>query len=282
MAENSFKKRLTEDGFVLIPNILDGKQIISLRSSLNNIYEKGPRYEGDTKKVRFDLLGRYSELNWLLFHEPLLKALRNLLGEDFIFLKEMSAHLSGYGNWHKDTTAQEVAGHTFHFDKDFLIIQAALYLQDNTKEYGGGLDVIKGSHKMSDDYVKSRISPNGFIKSFFWKLKNKIKTFFKKQAFFKKYRKNIHEKVSHTIPSKAGDLVIFDYRLDHKASWPQREVPYETPKMAIFFSASKNNLHAENHMKFLETRKEYMYLKNHKYQENLIDRAKKNKVNMWF
>ena len=93
MAENSFKKRLTEDGFVLIPNILDGKQIISLRSSLNNIYEKGPRYEGDTKKVRFDLLGRYSELNWLLFHEPLLKALRNLLGEDFIMATVSSSQL---------------------------------------------------------------------------------------------------------------------------------------------------------------------------------------------
>jgi len=276
------KKKLTEDGFVLVPNVLDNKQVKSLRDALDEIYKNESMYEGDTKKVRFDLFGRYKKLNWLLFHEPLLKVLRDTLGEDFIFLKEMVSHLAGYGGWHKDSTEQETHGHKFHLDNDYLMVEAALYLQDNTKEHGGGLDVIKGSHKISDSYFKSRVPPKGLFRSFFWKVKNKIKMFFKKQILFKnKKKQDIHEKISYSIPSKAGDLLIFDFRLDHKSSWPQKEVPHEKRKMAIFCAASKNNLHAESYMKFIETRKDYIYLKNHRYPAELIDLAKKNKVNLW-
>ena len=126
-----------------------------------------------------------------------------MLGEDFCFLPEMTAHHQGFGNWHKDTTSMEQDGEDFHRSPDFRMVQCAIYMQDQTERYGGGLDLVPGSHKGTDPTAR------GGVGSFVYRL-----------------RRRVGGKV-RTLPSRAGDLVVFDLRTDHRATEPQfrRRVP---------------------------------------------------------
>jgi hypothetical protein len=171
-------------------------------------------------------------MRWLLLHEPAVEVLRGLLGSDFVVVREAACHLNQFGGWHKDTSTQETAGRTFHRDKDYLMVEAAYYLQDNTSEYGGGLDVEPGSHREPDQFVALR--KPGILRKVAIKL-GKYDTDKQADALVRR---------PHTIPSKAGDLVIFDFRISHRATQPRiRPVPGPHEKIAIFCACSANTRH---------------------------------------
>ena len=85
-----------------------------------------------------------------------------------------------------------------------------------------------------------------------------------------------------TIPSKAGDLVIFDFRLDHKASWPIRpgEVPLEKKKLALFAACTANNEHAQSYLRYIKQRPDYGFLKSHEYSAAVKDVVQKAGANL--
>src|SRR5687768_15814118 len=119
MEPDQARKRFAADGYVIVPNVFTRDQVAELRRELLTIFDKPPVFPGDLPlrtngaALRVELAARYPVLRWLLVHPPLLRAVRAILGDDFIYLPEMSAHDSGYGGWHKDTTSQETAGHRF-------------------------------------------------------------------------------------------------------------------------------------------------------------------------
>src|SRR4051794_24504831 len=98
-----------QNGYLLVPGILSREQVASLREALRPKFNlpEDKRHTGDTEQVIVDVFSRNPELRWLMFHEPSLKVIRNVLGEDFVVLRETSAHFENYGGWHKDTTSQE-------------------------------------------------------------------------------------------------------------------------------------------------------------------------------
>lgn len=138
---------------------MSASEVATLHAELGRTFTRPAAKPGDFDKrgrlgsVRQDVIARKPSLHWVLTHPPLLKALNSLLGDDFVFLPEMGAHCGGYGDWHKDTTAQERAGERFHWSTDYLLVEAAMYLQPNTSDYGGGLSVRPGSHNEPDRYL---------------------------------------------------------------------------------------------------------------------------------
>ncbi|MEA5549891.1 phytanoyl-CoA dioxygenase family protein [Anabaena cylindrica UHCC 0172] len=236
-----------KDGFLLIPSVLTQEQVIEIRNSLINLFNSAIEFEGDTNNLRFDICNRYSEFRWLLIHPPIVSVLKSILGENFVYLPEMAAHTSFYSTWHKDTTSQEAAGHQFQWQSDYLMLEVAIYLQDND-EYGGGLDVIPGSHLYPDLTTNreahefwSKITPPPYI---------------------------------YSIPSKVGDLILFDFRIHHKASLPTNcsveSIPDSKRKFALFFACSVNNDHVFIYKKFIYSRPSYYYLQDHKYQQDFL------------
>jgi len=244
-------QELTQKGFVRKQGVFSQEQIVELRKNLDMIFSEPPKHTGDFDNrgnfgsIRIDMCARNEQLSWLLVHPPLLTTLRSLLGSDFVFLPEMAAHRNGFGSWHKDTTSQERAGHTFHKAADFKILQVAVYLQDNGI-YGGGLDVIPGSHTKSDSSLGQTLQPLG----------------------------------AESIPSLAGDLLCFDMRLDHKASWPTTEAKPVPTKYALFFLASVNNRYARDYCDYIQSRNDYAYLKDHQYPEELLSLTRSQNVTL--
>src|SRR5262245_3688533 len=123
------KRRFERNGFLVVPAVFSRAQIRQLRGFLTELFAVRSPHEGDLDRkgdaspgVRFDVFARYPELSWVPTHPPVVAALRDLLGHDFVFLPETAAHDSGYGGWHKDTYAQERAGLRFHWEADHRMV----------------------------------------------------------------------------------------------------------------------------------------------------------------
>src|SRR5437667_7971483 len=102
------------DGYLLVPNLLSVGEVASLRSFFLSKFSLPPeqRYPEDDEITLYHIFSHYSEVSWLLFHEPTVSVLKSLLGDDFVML-ESSILLNRFGGWHKDTTSQQSSGYTF-------------------------------------------------------------------------------------------------------------------------------------------------------------------------
>jgi hypothetical protein len=259
------------DGFVRLPGALDASAVAQLRAELTRIFDAPPAHEGDLVghshygHAFFDAFNRYPVLQWVPFHPPVVAALRQLLGDDFVYLPEVAIHDSGYGGWHKDTTSQEAAGLRFHLEPDYRMIQCAIYLQDNDPTYAGGLDVAPGSHRRRDRIVSP---PTGPTTRFLNRVRYRLKT----------WDDNARRE---TLATRAGDVVCFDYRLDHRATPPKvRPVPASLRKLAIFMAASANNRHVRTYVDYIKSRPDYPYLKTYKTSPELLAKARANNVGL--
>jgi len=236
------------------------------------------RLPGDSERYLFLPFSRYPEVRWLFFHEPTLSVLKSLLGERFAATPDDSVHLNGFGRWHKDTTSPELDGHTFHYQDDYLIITAAYYLQDNTADYGGGLDIQPGSHRQRNDcFVAQRKErmhkpASGILQKTLFKLTGRGA----ENADFELPPGDVL-----SVPSRAGDLVLFDCRINHRAT-PARQtnIPPEKEKMAVFETYSRDNAYAPATANYSRARKDYTYLRDFSWPADFRARAEAAGINL--
>lgn len=273
------KEHFDRDGYVVIPDVLSADDVSAMRAFLESLFDSGVTYKGDVQirggvegrggGVRHDIFARYPETRFLMTHPQILGALRSLLGPQVVFLPEMAAHDSRYGHWHKDTTPMERAGLTFHWSPDFRFVECGIYLQDND-EYGGGLDVVPGSHREPDH------TPPAPKITLVQRLRAKLGRPIERQPPPPPVEEN-----GFGIPSKAGDLVIFDFHLNHMATQPTacsvNEVPADKRKLALFFACSANNQYVAPYIDFI--RGQYEHLKHgHEYPQALAETAAENGI----
>ena len=253
-----------DQGFLLVPGVLNPSQVDDLRRALlEHFTQATPRaYEGDTDKILFHIFERYPELRWLLFDDRVIEVLRDLLGEDFVVLREASAHHDFFSTWHKDTTSWEATGEKHHLSDDFRMVEVAFYLQDNSPDFGGGLDVEPGSQRVSDPFVPSATRLG--------KVRRRLGG-----------TGNSYEPTNITsIPSCAGDMVIFDFRINHRATPQLQTPPEDVQKLAIFFACSTNTPHIEQYHNFTRSRASYVYMRDFSYSKDLLSQAKDKGVDL--
>ena len=264
---------LKAQGYVVIPQVLSHEEVRKARNILTEIFSKKSNYEGDLYRsseeggsVYVDIFSRYKELRWILFNPKFIEGLSSTLGRDFVVLPDAAMHDSQYGGWHKDTTSQERHGHTFHYEPDFQVVTTAIYLQDNSDEYGGGLEVVPYSHiDKNDPFVT----------------KSNLIDRIKKKLMNGRQHREAKFKNQFSVPTKAGDMVIFNLRLTHRATHPTiKPVPAEHRKFALFIICSANNKHARTFTDYIKGRPDYLHLKNHKYPPELLDESKKYQINL--
>lgn len=267
---------LKQQGFVVLPQVLNSDEVKKARELMTEIFSTKSPYEGDLFRpsdqggsVYMDIFNRYPQLRFILFSQKLRDGLASALGEDFLFLPDSGMHDSQYGSWHKDTTSQEKRGHKWQYEPDFQVVTCAIYLQDNSYEYGGGLDIVPDSHKETADRFAIKENP-----SLAERIVNKLKGGIKDPG-------EGLENVKQTLMTKAGDAVVFNLRLTHRATQPMvRPVPLEHRKFSIFQICSANNKHATNFVNYIKSRSEYIYLKDHNYDAALLSKAKEAKVHL--
>jgi hypothetical protein len=275
----------TQQGYVRFPEIFTREEMDRLRKDAEAVFADVNRSPPFQFKTEAAVLKRFPQFRWIFAHEPLLEALRLILGDKFILIDEVALHDSGYGGWHTDTTSLEVAGHEFNWAPDFLVVQCAIYMQDNS-EYAGGLDVIPGSHLRDDPYVEAfrnaaksssvdeesaplapsqAATPGIHVGSFKAAIKKIAKIALLGQAHRVKSwiapptatpPATTSEPQPITIPSRAGDLVSFNLRLIHQGTvWQREPVLPSQRKYALFFVCGANNRCTRQYREWLNERK---------------------------
>jgi hypothetical protein len=249
MTKNEIRQ-FDRDGYLLVRNVLSAEQVAWLRKFFLAKFDLPPEPEhGDTDSTLVDMFSRYPEIRWLLFDERTLRLFKALAGDDFVLLAESFTAVDNFVNWHKDTTAWERRGHKTHWEKGYRMIGFMYYLQDNTEEYGGGLEVEPGTHLQPDPYIPRQ--PEYRQRPLREKLGSKMRALWHQATGQNANRTCPPAKTVH-VPSKAGDLVLCHFRLNHRASQPRKfPLPFGQDKICLTGGISSNN------RRFIQDRLDY-------------------------
>jgi hypothetical protein len=246
----------SENGYLLIPGILSVDEVLFMRKRVLEVFENGEwkKSKYSTEKVLSEIYDYFPEFIKITLSQKVLHEIKNVLGENPILMPETAIHHKFYPGWHKDTTSQERAGYNFHLKPESLMMEAGFYLQDND-EFGGGLTVMKGSHKTSDNFAFQKEKKRTLLT----RIKNRLMPVDEKDnQDINPYKHEIVE-----IPSKVGDLVFFNLKTNHRASLPKKikieDIPKEKEKLAFFNAFSSNNSTAIDYLNYIKSRPEPFY-----------------------
>jgi len=264
-------------GQLHVKNVYSRESIDKIRALLaqsleDGTWESAPHYN---EGVTTDIFRTMPELIDLIFTEKYIQVFKDLLGSDMVVLPEPAVHRNRFYYWHKDSTFLDEQGETFHWNKDFQAIMAAMYLQDNDEEYGGGLSVVPNTHHDRDPYHK--IAKMNLAQRAFLKLQKVLGI-----SFFDKLEKNPN---LINIQSMKGDIVLIDIRLDHKGTTPiKRRKDYD--KFAYFNFVLDNNKYTADVIRCMRARPSgYFteYLRHDKeLPQALLDKSKELEFNIDF
>lgn len=284
------------EGYVKVPGVVPLSRIQESRRKLAALFDgkEDPAY-GDYSGVRSDILARHEWLADMILSAPVLAALRSLVGDRIVLLPENSVMDSQFGGWHTDITSAELLGETFRTDPSFNVLNAAIYFQGNGK-YGGGLDVVPGSHLKPDVFVQSVREKYAAHEQTKGKESLKAKAYKivsalvpnallearrkRKKAASQPLQATSNQPGQTTIMQSPGDLVVFDLRLSHKATWPETHdpIPPDARKFSFFVICGADNETTRKYCRYLvkrsETQDAYRYLRDHKYPVWLTDKAR--------
>ena len=243
-----------EDGFILIPQVYTKEEIKYCRDIFINIFkeELWRKAPFSSASIINDIYAFFPDLVDIIFNQKYTDAVHDLLGASAYWIPECSVHYNRITDWHKDSSEQELAGVTSHHDVSSPLLQVANYFQDNTKE-GGGLTVIRGSHKNADHFAKMH-SP--FLPL---KVINKLRKMAGRSSFQLADR---HQELID-LSIKAGDLLIFDLRIDHRSTFIRGNRNFDTDKFAIFNTFGKGDEVTMDYFSFMKERESgyYRYFK---------------------
>ncbi len=248
--------RFEREGYIVVKDTIGQNEIQALRSYFL------PLFHAKKTNVLPDAVLHYPDILKVLRNPKLVHALTTLLGETFVVPPNSSIEFNRYGVFHTDTTGAEINDQTFHKEKEFRMVTVAIYLQDNT-EYGGGIRLVPGSHKRPDPYVeltkrKAEVRRNVSQSP----LQQLLRRLSRGELYDwdKPFREHEH---AIDIPAKAGDAIIWDMRLVHRASPKRAKGPApEGGKLSIFFNCGSNNwVTTDAYMKYVTSIAENEYLR---------------------
>lgn len=277
--QTNIRETFATSGYVAIPPVIAADEITTYRKRLVEAFDTPPRAElGDSKEVRNIILSRLPWTAELFFREAVQRPVRELLGDGYVIFPDNSIMDSQYGDWHTDTTSSELAGQSFRSNPDFGLVNVAFYFQPNN-EFGGGLDVVPGSHLVPDvflDLVRRKNeayrqyldNPPPAETSLGNRFRDVLRPLIPKPILLARRRRA--ERFSLPMKSEStqagqvsidhalGGLVMFDLRLYHKASWPSvpRPFPERGRKFSMFVICGKNNETSRQYRRYLSIRAE--------------------------
>jgi len=261
------------DGYLLFKAVYNIKELKEIRSLFRLAFKNedliNVKYNSDS--IINDIYKVYPNILDTVINKNYIRAIKSILGESIIWLPECSVHYNRFDDWHKDTTEQELKGVKSHKNENQFLLQCATYFQSNSN-IGGGLTVIPGSHLNKDRFL------NLYKKGFYMRAKNKLKKYVK-ISVFDKINNNDNQ---IQIQTEIGDLLIFDVRLDHKATRNSKKSD-GIEKFAIFNTFGNDNAFTSDYLNFMKARLEpyYQYLQNTKFPDILYNKAAALNIKIW-
>ncbi len=194
---NNLTKQITDDGFVLIRNLLSQDEIKQLRKKVKDYFNnKGVNLNKGLTQPNAAV--EFPEISWIFYHPKILQVMSQLLGEQQImFTSHCDIHCQTLSAWHKDDGMTVMDGGYFgqpmYGNEDCRVYKVAIYLQDHFHN-NGGLTVRKGSHK----YPSLDRGEEVYLKT------------------------------------KAGDAIVFDVRLTHTGQRDIVPIPLVKKPIGLF------------------------------------------------
>lgn len=192
----NYKKVFYQKGYIHLNKVFNKDEIDLLRNEIE-YYLINSKNKTNNHIYTNDFL-KNPKLYSVCFKKKIIDVMKNIFGPiiywagDFHIQYNLFPSNSKDG-WHYD--AQSEAKKINLKKKNFTFAKIGIYLQDNTLKFGGGIDIVKYSH---------RLFPI-----------NKI-------SFSEKHiKKLMGSLLKKKLDILSGDVVIFDSKLLHKGSYPE-------------------------------------------------------------
>ena len=203
----------TRNGFIIIPNVLSQEDVKLYRDVIENILIDMPN-----KKRMLFISDIFEDKNLTHFlirsqcNDRITNVLKQIVNNEFTYVNDLQIQCSMFGiasgGWHFDANSEvNLQNGDYLHDKHYSFAKVGVYLQDNTFDFGGGIDVIPRSHKAFRHFGGNKV-----MQYFYARIVSKLMRMTEKFT-------------SLTVPIKAGDAVIFDSRLLHRSSFPNAITP---------------------------------------------------------
>lgn len=244
------RKEFDQRGAILVRGVFSPAEVGTLRQHIFETFEPiDRRAEGKfVRTLSADTILKMPDVLRAVLNQRIISTLKVVLEPDYQIIPDLQIHrnifnfadtrrslthlfgLIGSG-WHHD------AGHegrsAYLFDPNYRVVKCGIYLQDNTVEWGGGIEVAPGSHvppvhtgNAKFDYAALRVRHNFKIIAGPQRLKMKAGDFL---AF--------HALLPHRgcLPAGITDRVSEDERRGGYV-----RLPMEHSKLVIYFNASRS------------------------------------------
>ncbi|MCC8375882.1 MULTISPECIES: phytanoyl-CoA dioxygenase family protein [Photorhabdus] len=212
----NFKEKMQEMGYVVIPEAIEKEEIEIIR----NFYKETSNINNLSTLLPTDIL-KNTEVFHAILNDKSVTVIKEIFGKSFSLFPNFTIRESVYIPWHND--AYFLSDEVINLYAPLQFMQCAIYLQDNDPEYGGGITLIPFSHRLNQTTVKKMLNTP--------------------QAY---------EKV---IMSKAGDLILWDNRITHRSTYPDK-APDNT-KLALQWTVSASKQHNELYLQYLRDRAQH-------------------------
>ena len=159
--------------------------------------------------------------------------------------------------------------------------QVAIYLQENSEEFAGGLTIVPRTHQQRDGFFRRfRIRFHYFYHREFHRRLKRIAS-----LFYNFDRRPINsedlDRRSFRVANKPGDVVVFDLRLFHRATHPQTTpVPIDKRKFAVFLVCGRTGVFTQKYRDYISTRTDYTYLDGFKYPDEVRSKAERSEITL--
>ncbi len=140
---------MIDQGYAVVPRVVAGGQLESLRgysieSPLSTASDTGRTFAAN-------MLEQIPELADIVLQPAVLAALHQWLGPRPLLAPLATTAPELFTDWHTDCAYMPGGGRTFNEGRSALVLTMLIYLQDNRPFIGGGLDVMKGSHRETSE-----------------------------------------------------------------------------------------------------------------------------------
>ena len=253
-----------ENGYLIVRDLFPIQDLLAARKQLELLFSTDTYLHAphNSPNIINDLYHFAPEVLPLIFTDAYIAVICDLLEGSAAWIPECAVHRERFFGWHKDSSGVERAGMDSHKTYAYPMLTAAVYFQDNGLG-GGGLSVVAGSHRSPDKTLYY------YSKSHLRRIRNKLLKWLGKSEFHRLERDPRKE----DLPSRLGDLVVFDIRLSHKATFPQQKSSIE--KLAIFNAFVRNDAVGQEFLAYQKRRPEpfYQYFSQSTLPECVYQRA---------
>lgn len=212
-----YQQHFNRYGYIHIRGALTPDEVASAREKVFDLFDVAAAETG--KQVRDlwpSLVYQQPWLYGLQFKPQIVKALRAILQPDYAVVPDLLVSRNQCGGWHWDSSPE--GKQPYLYAPDYRFVKCGIYLQENTAEFGGGVDIVPGRHTWP-------------VKTGNVNLDFKVKTAF--DLFGQRFR-------AVRADLKPGDFLAFHSCLPHQSTQPTALMGNLRPGVTVLDDVAKD------------------------------------------